>query len=223
VTPPIAHFLKQKTIATNLCIMVITWTTTVSNFYMLFYLVNQLNNVYASALAVTFSDVIAISCSGVVMSKLGVSKSLKSCMFMATTGGVILLAWGLNHQESVFFLIILFLAKMGIAASTNILYLSHPLIFPTLFATTAFGFCNIPTRIATSAMPMLARTDQPTPILYFTITSAMTCLCLFRLRLSNTQEFTNAVVNKSGGGDSIMDDSYRLSAKGADEQESTSS
>lgn len=91
------HFMKQKNITSNLCIMMITWTATISNFYLLYYLVNSLSHVYTSAIAITCSDVVAITSSGFLLTKLGVSKSLKTCFGLASIGGLLMLTWGLKN------------------------------------------------------------------------------------------------------------------------------
>lgn len=67
--------------------------------------------------------------------------------------------------------VFILLAKFGISATFNICYLANALIFPTIFAGTAFGVCNIFAKLATIIAPMLAEVDPPVPMIVFTILS----------------------------------------------------
>lgn len=64
-------------------------------------------------------------------------------------------------------------AKFGISSTFNVCYLANALIFPTIFAGTAFGICNIFAKLATIISPMLAEVDPPVPMVVFTILSCL--------------------------------------------------
>lgn len=109
---------------------------------------------------------------------------------------------------------LLFISRMGIAAASNILYLSHNQVFPTLFATTAFGFCNILARTVTALTPLIVRTEQPTPILVFFLSCLITFVILFGLKLDKKQEDITADSVDSFEllkENSILDDSFNNS------------
>lgn len=48
------------------------------------------------------------------------------------------------------------IAKFGVAASFNIVYLVAVGLIPTMFASTVFGFCNVAARFVTIAAPIIA-------------------------------------------------------------------
>ena len=106
---------------------------------------------------------------------------LKLCYGLSATGGALILFWGLSHQTTVMFLILIFIAKSGMAGSQNVLYLCFPRIFPTLFATTAYGYCNILARAFTAISPMMSRMEQPLPMITFTTLCVSSFLLVFGL------------------------------------------
>ena len=79
------------------------------------------------------------------------------------------------------FLVLVFIAKSGLSGSQNMLYLSFGELFPTLFATTAYGFCNILARAFTAIAPTLSRMQQPLPMIAFTFSSFILFLMVFGL------------------------------------------
>lgn len=56
-------------------------------------------------------------------------------------------------------------AKFGVAASFNIVYLVAVGLIPTMFASTVFGFCNVAARILTMSAPIIAEQEPPLPML----------------------------------------------------------
>ena len=51
--------------------------------------------------------------------------------------------------------------------------MAHCNIFPTLFASTALGYCNVLARIFSAVSPVLAQMEEPTPMWVFTVTAAV--------------------------------------------------
>jgi Na+/melibiose symporter-like transporter len=66
-------------------------------------------------------------------------------------GGLMILFFG----ESSIFLMPIFVgvARIGISAGFNLIYLMNAEVFPTLFAATAMGICNLLARIVTILSP----------------------------------------------------------------------
>lgn len=57
-------------------------------------------------------------------------------------------------ESSVFFMpIFVGFARIGISAGSNLIYLMNAEVFPTLFAATAIGICNLLARIVTILSP----------------------------------------------------------------------
>ena len=73
------------------------------------------------------------------------------------------------------------LAKFGIASAFNIVYVAHRHVFPTLFASTALGYCQFFARILTAGSPVLAQIQEPLPMWIFTFLAGLAgllSLCL---------------------------------------------
>ena len=136
--------------------MMVIWLTSSFDYFLIAYLVNTFKKVYISALCSSFSEIIAYAVSGIMYEKMGARSTLASSFGISLIGGIIILAYGLSHQDNwSFFLLVLF-AKFGIASSFNIVYVAHCSIFPPLFASTALGYCGVLARIFSSISPLLA-------------------------------------------------------------------
>ena len=87
---------------------------------------------------------------------------------MSFCAGLFILFYGLQHQTEWTFLLQILVAKFGIASAFNIIYLAHGGLFPVMFAASSFGYCNFFARTFTIASPLLARIEQPLPMIFFT-------------------------------------------------------
>ena len=94
---------------------------------------------------------------------------------LSVSGALMLLGYGLSHQESILFPMFILIAKFGISSAFNILYVSHSTVFPVLFSATALGMCNFVTRIFTAISPILAQIEEPLPVLIFLVLSMLGC------------------------------------------------
>ena len=114
------------------------------------------DQIYMSALISSITDLLAYGFSGLVFKMLGVRWSFIVCFGISTVGGLFLLFWGLENQETLLFLILVLISKSGIACTFNIVYIAHTSVFPTLFATTSIGFCNFLAKTFTASSPLFA-------------------------------------------------------------------
>ena len=88
--------------------------------------------------------------SGILYEKIGAKPSMMVAYGISTLGGIFLLAWGLQNQQSAAFLVCFLLAKFGVAATFNINYAANSYFFPTLFQATALGICQVSGRFFTA-------------------------------------------------------------------------
>ena len=93
---------------------------------------------------------------GALYTEYGVKKSLSISFGLAVGGAVMIILYGLAHQDSYMFPFFILVAKLGVSSAFNILYVSHADIFPVLFSATALGLANFVTRIFTGLSPILA-------------------------------------------------------------------
>ena len=71
-------------------------------------------------------------------------------------------------------------AKGGVKITLDLCHLGNSFLFPSIFAGTAFGFCNAGAKFSTIFSPMLAEVSPPTPMIVLSIlTSIAAFLTLF--------------------------------------------
>ena len=96
---------------------------------------------------------------GLLLQLFGIKKSLAMSFGFALLGGILVLSYGLGHQESFLFPVFILFMKFGVSSAFNIIYIAHPSIFPVLIAATALGLCNFCSRIFTGISPILAQME----------------------------------------------------------------
>ena len=160
--------------------MALVWFATSFNFYLIQFLLVSFENEYVASSASGFSDIVAFGVSGVIFHYLGVKKTFFMSFSSATVGGLLILFYGLQHQTAWTFPVLILLAKFGIACAFNVVYVGHTSMFPTAFASTSLGFCNVIARVFSATSPLLSSLDEPIPMGLFTSISCLTMiLCLF--------------------------------------------
>lgn len=78
-------------------IMMVIWTASTFDYYLISYMVNGFKEVYTSAFVAGCSEVLAFFISGVIYKKLGMTTSLKLAFATSTIGGSAIILWGLDH------------------------------------------------------------------------------------------------------------------------------
>lgn len=95
--PPFSFYWKQRKYAVNLMLMSLVWLTTSFGYYLILSLVNTFDKVYITAFTSSASEITAYIVSGLFYEKIGVKLSLIISFAISTVGGVLILAWGLQH------------------------------------------------------------------------------------------------------------------------------
>ena len=113
-TPPAMYYLRQRKILSNLLIMMVIWLSSSFDYYLIMYLVNTFKKVYVSAVASSLSEMVAYAVSGAYYMKLGARLTFISSFGLSIVGGIIILAYGLNHQDDWSFVILVLITKFGI-------------------------------------------------------------------------------------------------------------
>ena len=196
---PLKFWLKQKRILINLIVMTIVWLTCSFNFYLIQFLLTSFEQVYLSTILSCLSDMFSYAIGGTLLNWVGVRKAQVLGQSIASVGGIIILIFGLSHQEAWFFPVMVFFAKMGISLSFGLNYTSNSYLFPTLFAATAIGLCNTFARLFSALSPIFAQLDEPLPMILFTGSALLTLASLFFLRVpkSNPNELLNAPIESA--------------------------
>ena len=161
--------------------MCLIWLTSCSDYFLITFLVNTFKRVYVCAVASSISENLAYPISGVFYAKFGAKASFMTGNGIAAVFGVLILAYGLDHQDDWTFVFLVLFAKFGIACCMSIVYIAHRDIFPDLFAARALGYCNVLARIFSSTSSLLAGMEEPLPIWVFTVTAAISTVAALAL------------------------------------------
>ena len=81
--------------------------------------------------------------------------------------------------------------KFGIASAFNITYIAHKGCFPTLFSTSALGFCTFLCRVFTALSPILAAVNQSLSIILFALTTMIAAFVVLVLRDIDENDYTD--------------------------------
>ena len=77
--------------------MSLVWLSTSFCFYLIVMLTNTFDDIYVTGITSGISEIVADIFAGVLYEKIGVKSSLIISFLVSTIGGVLILAWGLNH------------------------------------------------------------------------------------------------------------------------------
>ena len=94
---PLRFWLKQKRILKNLISMTIIWLCCSFNFYLIQFLLTSFDQVYLTTIFSCISDMTAYASGGAIFNCLGVKKTFFLGCFFALSGGIVILAVGLEH------------------------------------------------------------------------------------------------------------------------------
>lgn len=98
---------------------------------------------------------------------------------ISTLGGIVILAWGLEHQNSIWFFLCFLMAKFGVTCTFIFVYVANAQFFPTLFAATSIGICNFTARLAVSSSYLVSQIEEPVPMYLFTSLCAFSAICSY--------------------------------------------
>lgn len=162
----------------NLVLMAFMWVASSFSYYLISFQLKYIEGDFFVNTAVSsLTEAPAYLISGLLYDKIGIKGVLVGSYIISVVGGVLLLS--LQSFTSIVPVMIL-LAKFGVSSTFNMCYLGNALIFPTIFAGTAYGICNTFGKLATIISPMLAEVKMPTPIIVFVVvTSTAAVLALF--------------------------------------------
>lgn len=174
------YFLRQKKILTNVCIMAFLWMAGSFNYYLIQFLINTFQAIYITGIVSSISDIVANSIAAYVFEKIGVRKCISGSQALATIGGLLVLTYGLQHDQSWTFPLLVMMSKFGVTFTFNTLYVSHATLFPVLFASSAMGINQFVARLFSAISPLLAQVEEPVPMIVFTsITTTSFILAFF--------------------------------------------
>ena len=148
--------MKQRWILINLVIMTMIWLASSFNNYFLNFVIPNFDSEYLSGIGLGIADMIAYAIGGVLCEKIGPTRAINLSWGLATAAGLLLTTYGLKHDGSWVFVMLIFIARLGVSISFNNVYLAHVPMFPTLFCATSLGICNFSARFFSAFSSQLA-------------------------------------------------------------------
>ena len=153
--------------------MSVVWFTASFNYFVLSFLVSTFCKPFVAGISLGVADMIAFGVAGIVYEKVGTKVSLGTGFAIATMAGVLIILFGLQRDDSAFFIFLVFSARLGISFAFCIVFVAHSSLFPVLFSATAFGFLNFWARLFSGFSMELTMVEEPYPMLVFTGSSIL--------------------------------------------------
>ena len=153
------------------------------NLMLLTYLTTMFEQIYITGLISAASEIGAYVFSGTVFEKLGVRSTYLISLGIATLGGVLIIIYGLDHQESVSFPIFFSLCRFGICSAFNMIVVANSTIFEVKKAATALGTPMFLARLSQSSSPLIATLTQPIPMYIFCVTNTACAIFSYFLKV----------------------------------------
>ena len=157
--------------------------TSLFNIHLLSYLTNHFEQVYLTAIMSVSSDFFSIFISGYILERFGTKVSLFICYLFAAMGGILMLAYGLDHTDSVAFPIFFLICRFGVRGADLISIAANARVFDIEQASTAFGLGAFFGRLVCSAAPLISTVAQPVPMLIFTVTTIASTSSTFLIKV----------------------------------------
>jgi hypothetical protein len=162
-------YLSYGTILSNLALLTIIWMIVGFNYYLIGTTIKYLpGNFEYNMLAMVSSDMLICLIGGYLV-RVGfqAKKLMSGYMLLAAVASISMVQFVEIENSGIEMPILVALARMGIAATFMTLYLTHPDMFPTLFAATSIGIANFVCRSCVIASPLIAEIEFPKPMVLF--------------------------------------------------------
>ena len=147
--------------------MVLISASSLCYYLILFQLKSFSGEMIPNTLSSQLAEISANILSMFLYQQLNPKTSFATMFSLSLFGSILLFVYRTpeNVQPSQFYIVYVFAAKFGISSTFNTCFICFVQLIPTLYASSAFGFCNILARTLTILSPYLAEQNHPIPIL----------------------------------------------------------
>ena len=135
-----------------------------------------------TSLGVGLADIVGYIIGALLVSCIGIKKTLGYSFALASIGGLVTLTYGLSHQDKWIFPVLFFLIRLGCTSSFTACYVGNREVFPALVATGAMGICQVPARLASAIVSFCSQMEQPKPMIIFMVLSIVAMLSTLTIR-----------------------------------------
>ena len=144
---------------------VILWAMSSFNFFMLTFFMKYFpGNIFENSLCFAVSDIVAFTCSGLVIKYFKVTTGFKLAFIVSSIGGFLYIMF-----SSIAALIPVFvcLSRMGVTMAFNMGYISVPRLFPIKFQSTVYAVVNLFAHLIACFGPIIAEMPNPVPFVAY--------------------------------------------------------
>ena len=185
---PLSEITESLEVKRNFFIFLCAWTVTTFNNYLLMFLVNTYELVYASALSLSVGELISFLYGSILFICFGFKGALFLCYAVAALGGMLLLVYGIHDQSSPIFPNLILVTKLGLGCSIQVLFCAHTTFFPEQYAARSYSLCNIFSRIISVGAPILAQYSGPVPLVVLAGGSTLVLCMIYGLQEIDQEE-----------------------------------
>ena len=181
VDSSVLRYLKDKTVARNLIILLVVWPARSFDYYLSSFLLKYLpGNVHVNTFVTYGGELISYAVSGWFFNKFTMKQNLLLFLSIAMAGGLSTLFYGLENPNWLL-VVFIFVMRFGMSAASNVCWIGVPKLFPTLFAVTALGIVNVVAKVMNIAVPVVNELAMPTPMIVYCLVAGLALaasLCL---------------------------------------------
>jgi MFS family permease len=126
-----------------------------------------------------FSDICSYLLAGVVLKKVGLTKSIIISLLTAALGAALYLFFFMHVTWIPIFII---LCRVGNSMLLNIVYVTNSTLFPTQFAASSFGILNFISHVSAVFAPIFAEMPDPYPFFIYLANCVIAMISSFFIR-----------------------------------------
>ena len=167
--PSIRFFLNQRSICINLVAITLIWLAASFNMSLIGLQVKHLPGDFENnMIAMLISDLPAVILTAIlVRSGFRPKRLFFGYMLCSAIASLSMITFVYIEASGIEMPILTGAARFGIKCSFTTLYMTHPSMFPTLFAATSMGIANTISRTLVMPAPVIAEYDYPRPMILF--------------------------------------------------------
>lgn len=147
----------------NLFFMILIW---IASSYCItslsYYSKNISGNFYLNFLTAGVFDIPIAIIGGYLYHKFGLKPIFLAFFIVSSLGHIALIIASETNPDLV--PIMLTFAKGGVKVTYDLCLLGNSFLFPSIFAGTTFGLCNVGAKLSTILAPLMAEVDAPIPM-----------------------------------------------------------
>jgi OCT family organic anion transporter-like MFS transporter 8 len=156
----------------------VVWVASAFNYFLINFKMKYIEgNIFVNTSVASTSEIVAYILGGIAYQKIGIRFTLMTAFTISCLGSIALNIWGDSHKDLIPVMILA--TRFGVSATFNICYLANAQLFPSIFAGTAIGICNIFAKMSTIIAPMLAEVPDPAPMTVFAIITGLAAILSF--------------------------------------------